>query len=139
MNQALIFWPLLAQVALTYAVYIELGRRRSRAVASKEAGISHFRSRAPEPPASAAASANVMNQFELPVLFYAACLASHAIGAVDGLILVLAWVFVASRVVHAFVHLGSNRIRYRFAAFGTGFTTLGLIWVLFALRLAGLG
>ncbi|MEM7069225.1 MAG: MAPEG family protein [Pseudomonadota bacterium] len=43
----------------------------------------------------------VANQFELPVLFYAIILTSLAIGVASWLTVVLAGLFVATRVIHA--------------------------------------
>ena len=46
------------------------------------------------------------NQFELPVLFYAASLACIALDIPQsGSTLIFAWVFVALRLVHALIHL----------------------------------
>ena len=44
----------------------------------------------------------------------------------------LAWLYVAARVVHAFVHLGSNRLRLRIRAYFAGWLTLLAMWVLLA-------
>ncbi|MNU04332.1 MAPEG family protein [compost metagenome] len=43
--------------------------------------------------------------------------------------LVLAWLFIASRYLHAFVHVTSNRIRYRRPLFMAGAVTLGGMWI----------
>lgn len=53
---------------------------------------------------------NVKNQFELPVAFYAICLLFIATGTTSTLLTTLAWVFVVSRLVHAFVHVTNNKI-----------------------------
>ena len=56
------------------------------------------------------------------MLFYALCLVLHAIDAVSLTALVLAWLYVALRVVHASIHTGSNRLSRRLPVFllGTG-------------------
>lgn len=75
------------------------------------------------------------NQFELPVLFYVLTILALITRKADLLFVVLAWVFVASRCVHAFVHVTSNDIKLRFPAFAVGALVLALMWVLFALAI----
>ncbi|HEV2517540.1 MAG TPA: MAPEG family protein [Devosia sp.] len=74
------------------------------------------------------------NQFQLPVLFY--------IGA--GLALyfgptlfevVLAWLFVVSRYIHAFVHVTDNHVIRRFAAYFAGLLLLCVYWLDLLVRL----
>ncbi len=48
---------------------------------------------------------------------------------------VLSWIFVLSRLVHAFIHTTSNRVSRRFFAFTVGTLTLLIMWVIFALRI----
>ena len=123
MNAALIFWPVLAQIALTLAIYIVLARRKagavkSRAVNMREAALDN---RA-WPESVVKVSNNLANQFESPVLFYALCLMLHAIDGVSLPALLLAWLYVALRVVHAGIHIGSNQLPRRMPVFvlGTG-------------------
>lgn len=137
MNQAAIFWPMLAQVLLVYIVYTVLSIRRRHAVRSGEARINQFKTRSTEPESSVTAANNIINQFELPVLFYAACLSLYVTSGVSYVALVLAWLFVASRYAHAWFHLTANRVKYRSRAFILGALLLALIWIWFALHLAG--
>ncbi len=75
------------------------------------------------------------NQFELPLLFFAliAFILITRIG--DTLLLILAWVFVLSRIAHAVVHTTSNDIRRRFAAYATGAAALIAMWLVFAVKI----
>jgi len=136
MTQTAILWPMIAHVALVYAVYVLLGLRRRQAVMAGEAKISAFRENQNEPPLSLFARNNLENQFELPMLFHVACLALFVSGAVGMVAVALAWLFIASRVVHTIIHVSSNRIRYRQPAFLAGFLLLGGMWVLLAIQLA---
>jgi hypothetical protein len=53
---------------------------------------------------------------------------------------VLAWIFVVLRLVHAYIHVTSNRMARRFAAFAAGAIVLTVMWAIFMLRiLLGLG
>ena len=49
--------------------------------------------------------------------------------------MVFAWLFVALRYVHAFIHLTSNDVRQRFAVYTAGLAVLGLLWLWLVLRL----
>ncbi len=138
MNQSQIFWPMLAQVFLTYMVYAVLGRRRFGPLIAGAVRPKVYTTRGSEPEGSATASNNLMNQFELPVLFYALCLSLYVSSGVGAATVAIAWVFVALRFAHASVHLTSNRLGMRSALFAAGFAVLGVGWVLFAVHVAAL-
>ena len=138
MSPTAIFWPMIAHVVLVGIVYGFLGKRRFGAVRSGEAKISAFRTRGgSEPDRSATASANLMNQFEVPVLLHVVCLALFVTSGVSYLTVLLAWLFVALRYVHAWLHLGPNDVRLRSGAFSAGVVVLAVLWLVFALHLAG--
>lgn len=68
------------------------------------------------------------NQFQLPVLFYVACLIAIGFGATL-LEVLLAAAFVVTRYVHAFIHVTSNNVVRRFAAYTAGLVLLCLFWL----------
>ncbi len=137
MNQTTIFWPMLAHVLLIYIVYGVLGRRRHGAVKSGEAKAGQYKARSTEPASSVTVAANLINQFELPVLFYVLCLTLHETNGVNYLTLALMWIFVASRYVHAWIHLTSNNLPMRSRSFFVGAVVILLGWIWFALHLLG--
>ena len=137
MNQTTIFWPMLAHVLLIYIVYGVLGRRRYFAVKSGEAKVGQYKMRSTEPASSATVAANLVNQFELPVLFYVLCLTLHVTNGVNYLTVALMWVFVASRYIHALIHLTSNDLRSRSRSFFVGAVVLLAAWIWLALHLLG--
>ncbi len=137
MNQIAIFWPMMAQVLLIYIVYGLLGRRRFGPMLAGKTKPREFAHRGGEPAASATVSNNLMNQFELPVLFFVLCLALYVTNGVSYLTLILAWLFVALRFCHATVHVTSNRLGLRSSLFAAGYVVLGIAWILFALHIAG--
>ena len=80
------------------------------------------------------------NQFELPVLFYVLVVLAIIARKADFLFVVMAWIFVVSRFVHAAIHTGRNNVQQRFYAFAVGAIVLLLMWIIFAVRvLLGLG
>ena len=74
------------------------------------------------------------NQFELPVLFYLLVMLAIMTHKDDLLFVILSWVFVASRLGHAFIHTGSNVVRVRGAVYGVGLVVLIAMWIIFAVR-----
>lgn len=125
---------LFAQVILTFGLYIELGRRRyaeffGHRVQSDEIAL---KDEAWSDNARKASNA-VNNQFQLPVLFYVACLIAlwMRISMIEA---ILAWLFVISRYVHAGIHITTNNVRHRHAAFFAGFALLAIIWIALLVR-----
>lgn len=73
---------------------------------------------------------NYSNQFELPVLFYAACFTLYFTNSVSDHAVHLAWAFVILRIIHAGVHLTFNHIMTRFVVFFLGAIALmALVWL----------
>lgn len=135
MNQTAIFWPMLAHVALVYGIYVLMFVRRKAAVQAGSTKISQFRENTNEPSESLFVRNNLANQYELPVLFHICCLALYSVTAAGLFAVVLAWVFVISRYVHAYIHVTSNRIRYRQPAFSLGFLVLAVMWIRLAISI----
>ena len=75
------------------------------------------------------------NQFQLPVLFYVLAILSIITRHADVIFVVLAWIFVASRVAHAYVHTTSNRVVVRGPIYGIGGFTLAIMWIIFMVRI----
>jgi hypothetical protein len=74
-------------------------------------------------------SANLSNQFEWPLFFYAACLLLIHGNSASVVAPILAWVFVAGRLAHSSVHILTTNVRLRGLVFTINFlATLGL-WV----------
>ena len=138
MNQTAIFWPMLAHVLLVFIVYVVLAIRRGAAVETGEAKVSQFKGRLDEPSSSVTAANNIMNQFELPVLFHTCCICLYVTQGSNYLTLILAWAFALLRYAHAYVHLTSNNIRWRNMTFRVGVLVLVILWIWFALHIAGL-
>lgn len=138
MNPTAIFWPMIAHVALVGFIYGVLRQRRWASVRTGEAKASQFRVRGNEPASSASVSGNLMNQFELPVLLHVVCISLFVTAGVSYLTLTLAWAFVATRIAHTGFALYGNRLRYRAPAFFASAGVMGLLWLVFALHIAGL-
>jgi hypothetical protein len=77
-------------------------------------------------------SANLSNQFEWPLFFYAACIILLQSNAADPA-LVLAWIFVCGRVLHSLVQILTGNIRLRGAVFTINFLAVIGLWALVVL------
>jgi hypothetical protein len=76
-------------------------------------------------------SANLRNQFEWPMLFYAVCmLALIGQSASAPLFLLSAWSFVAGRVAHSGVQIFTTNVRLRGLVFTINFLAVLLMWAL---------
>jgi hypothetical protein len=137
-NQVAILYPVFVQVLLTLAVYCLLSLARYRAVRAtgRSRGADMAMGRYAWPEDAEKRAHNQRNQFELPVLFYAVSAFALILGAADSTMVALAWVFVASRVVHAAIHIGPNRVRWRGPAFILGFLIVTAMWVKLFLHVA---
>jgi len=135
MDAQIIFLPVLAQILLVIFVYFALGKRKSAAIKSGwKIGPETSLNNKAWPDDVIQASNNIDNQSQTPVLFYAVCFIIYSLGIVDMISMSLATIFVLGRYVHAWVHLGSNRIPLRFSSFLVScFALIGLvIYSLFA-------
>lgn len=141
MPQHLILLPVAAQVVLTFAVLVALGFARARSIRIRRQRLQDLAlatERDWEMPAVQAAN-NYRNQFEMPVLFYAVSAFALALRYVDPVFFGLACLFVASRIVHALVHLGGNSVAVRGSAFLVGAVTVGALWVMLCWRVGAAG
>ncbi|MBE8718318.1 MAPEG family protein [Cellvibrio polysaccharolyticus] len=129
------FYPMFAMVLLTLLVAIVLMIKRFRAVKNKQVSIGYFRLNRGEqsPPPDVIATANhFSNLFEVPLLFYVACLLAFVWNFQPATMVLLGWIFVASRAVHAFIHITYNNVVHRMLSFAVSFLSVILIWCLLA-------
>jgi hypothetical protein len=70
------------------------------------------------------------NLFEMPVLFYLACVVCLILGLSSAALIALAWLYVTSRVVHAAIHITYNNVSHRLAAFAVSNLALLGMWAI---------
>jgi hypothetical protein len=130
MNRDLIFGPVLVQVLLTLATYVLLIKAKIRAMKAGEVDMARRALHDDAWPESVMKiNNNIRNQFEVPVLFYVLAFMLWALEAVNALTLTATWLFAVSRIVHAWIHIGSNYMPNRRRAFTVGW------WIVFAMAL----
>ena len=130
MTDTRIFLPALAMAGLTFVVWLrmyfsrigEMKRERvhPQAVATSVQMAALLK--------DTRAADNFRNLFELPVLFYMAVIVAAASGQVTTLVLSLAWLFVAFRILHSAIHCSYNKVMHRFQAYLAGGIVLWILW-----------
>ena len=112
MTVQMILAPLFVQVLLTFVVGFSLAGLRTGALTRREIKPRDIDLRQPNWPPRTTQFANCFrNQFELPVLFYVLTILAMITRHADFLFVVLAWIFVLTRLVHAYIHVTSNNLR----------------------------
>ena len=121
MNNNGILLPIVLQIVLAAETYFSLAFARSKALKARTVDPRAIKlDDTVWPDRIRAINNNVKNQFEVPVMFYVLAIILWQLGAAGPLAQTFAWLFVASRVVHTLIHTGSNKVRWRFLAFGFG-------------------
>ncbi len=137
MTPQAIFLPALAMAVLSFAVWwrmyfmrvgqMKRDRIHPQAVASSSQSTALL--------TDSRAADNFRNLFELPVLFYLALVVAAVTGLATPTTLVLAWVFVALRVLHSAIHCTYNKVMHRFVTYALGGLVLWILWGYLALGL----
>jgi hypothetical protein len=132
--------PLFVEVALTFVLIFWTARVRTAAIRSGQSKMKDIALGQPNWPPRAIQIANSYNsQFQIPMLFYLLTVLAIVTRHADILFVVMAWLFVITRLVHAYIHTSTNYVPHRFNAFAAGVVVLLLMWIIFVVRiLAGL-
>ena len=132
----LLILAMAAQVLLTLVILVLMGRERVPRIMSGEIRMADVAvERTAYPLRARLLSNNFDNQFQLPVLFYVAVMLVLWTGGVGWVELILAWLFVALRYVHAAIHVTTNTLLQRFAVYTAGLAVLAALWLLLVFRL----
>ena len=128
--------PLFFQILLVFILMIWMGIKRQSALRRGEVHPRDIALREPKWPPKAMQVANCFsNQFEIPVLFYVVTILALMTRQADLLFVLLSWVFVILRYIHAFIHTTSNRVPRRGLVYGLGVVIVFALWVELALHL----
>ena len=133
MPQETIFAPMGALALLTFAVLGLIPLRRFRAAFAGQVGPDDFKFGESRrvPGHVSIPNRNYMNLLELPMLFYVGGLMYYVAGKVDGVVLAVAWTYVALRAIHSVIHVTYNNVMHRLTVFALSNVVLGVFWVLF--------
>lgn len=137
MTNTVFFWPAFVLALLTFGVMIRMLTSRIAAMKTNKIhpqSISTSSELAARMPDSRAAD-NFRNLFETPVLFYAVMLFAHASQQAGQILIVLAWLYVALRIIHSFIQCSYNKVMHRFYVFFASVGVLLAIWIVLAISI----
>lgn len=118
--------PMIVLMILTLITAVAVGILRFRAVAMKQVTGQYyalFRGDE-EPDYLVKIGRHFQNLFEIPILFYVLTLVYLYLNIPSAAALVIAWLFVAVRVAHAWVHIWPNYLLLRAFLFALGVTLI---------------
>lgn len=126
-----ILYPLFAQVSLTLLVWLWMYTTRIYALKKNRIDANELRTTEDEHRLLSSVlgpSENLVNLFEMPVLFYVACLLAYISHSMSAVLLTLAWLFVVFRAMHSMIHCSYNRVMHRFSAYFISSLCLWGMW-----------
>jgi hypothetical protein len=115
MSIQMVLLPVFVSVGLTFALLLWMGSARGQARVGGETSFA--------------------NDFELLLLFYILIALAAPLRHADLVIVLLSWVFVVTRFVHAGIVVTSNTVGQRGPAWLAGALVLLAMWLYFALKL----
>lgn len=122
--------PVFVQIALTFCLLIWMGRLRIDDIRSGTVRPADIVLGQDAWPARTAQIGNAFHsQLELPLLFYLVSLLSLFTARAGTTLVVLGWIFVATRLLHALIHVTTNNISRRFFLYFAGMLALILMWI----------
>ena len=135
-----IFFPVMALILGTLVFTAFMGVTRVKAARSGDVDYRIFkvyRNKENMPDRMLKISNHYDNLMTMPIVFYLIVTIIYVTQNVDNIFIYLSWAYVATRLVHSFVHLGQNHPLKRFFAFGTGVMILLAMAIRLALSLVG--
>jgi hypothetical protein len=136
MTIQMVLLPVFAQVALTFGLLFWMAYTRRSSLSRGELKVRDIAlGQSAWPPKAMQASNCFDNQFQLPLLFYVLVILAWITKQADLIFVVMAWIFVLSRLAHAYIHTTSNHVPTRFNIFALGVAVLLIMWIIFAVRI----
>ncbi|WP_213737567.1 MAPEG family protein [Bradyrhizobium sp. dw_411] len=136
MSVPMVLLPVFVLIGLTFALLLGMAGARRSALVGGQTKVRDIVMGQPNWPTRAMQIGNCFrNQFELPVLFYILIAIALPLRHADLIIVLLSWVFVVTRFIHAGIFVTSNDLNQRSLAWFAGVLVLLAMWLYFALRI----
>jgi len=136
MSVAEVLLPVFLHVLLVFILLFWMGKERRGALVSRQVQMRDIALDESNWPKKTMQLGNCLkNQFEFPVLFYAVVALALPLRQTDFLFVLLSWVFVVTRYVHAGIFVTSNDVKTRSLAFFAGVLVLLAMWIVFAWKI----
>lgn len=131
-----ILLPLFVQAGLTFFLIFWMAKERTVLLKRRVVKWQDIALRQTPWPGRAQQIAHCFeNQFEVPILFYVLVVLVILTKKADLVFVGMEWLFVATRIAHAYVFTTSNYVPLRGQFFIAGTLILALMWALFAFRI----
>ena len=136
MSVQMVLLPVFVLVGLTFFLLLWMAGARRGALVGGETKIRDIALGQQNWPQRATQIGNCFsNQFELPLLFYILIALALPLRHADLVIVMLSWVFVVTRFIHAGIFVTNNDLNQRSLAWFAGVLVLLAMWLYFALRI----
>jgi hypothetical protein len=136
MSAQIVLLPVFILVGLTFVLLVWMAGARRNALVGGQTKVRDIVLGQPNWPVRATQIGNCFkNQFEIPVLFYILIAIALPLRHADFVIVLLSWVFVVTRLVHAGIFVTSNDLNRRSLAWFASVLVLFAMWIYFALRI----
>jgi hypothetical protein len=136
MSVQMVLLPVFVLVGLTFFLLLWMATARTQALKAKETRLKDVALRQPNWPEKVTQIGNCYsNQFEIPVLFYVLIALALPLHKADLFIVLMSWVFVVTRFIHAGIFTTSNDVRQRGLVWFAGVLVLLAMWIYFALKM----
>ncbi len=132
MTTQTILLPLFVEVILTFLLWVGMATLRTRDVSTGAVRTEHIALREPNwRPRTLQFAYAFSNQFEIPVLFYVLTILAYITHLAGLIFVILAWIFVIFRILHAYVHVTSNIVRLRGTLYAVAVVALAINWAIY--------
>jgi hypothetical protein len=132
MSTQAILLPLFVEVILTFVLWVGMATLRTRDFSTGAVRPEQIALREPNWPTRTLQFAYAFaNQFEIPVLFYVLTILAYVTHLAGLIFVILAWIFVIFRILHAYVHVTSNIVRLRGTLYGIAVVALAVNWAIY--------
>lgn len=130
MTQEAILYPLFAMALIVLYISIRLAVLRYRAVVHDGLHPGYFKhNRGGKPPEYLQRTTDHYdNLYEQPMLFYVVSILIYITGQTDMLLILLAWAYIATRLLHGYIHIKLNKILWRRNSFFLSTIVLFTLW-----------
>ena len=136
MSIQMVLLPVFVLVGLAFFLLLWMGAARSQALKGRETSLKDIALGEPNWPTKVTQIGNCFsNQLEIPVLFYILIAIALPLHKADLFIVLMSWVFVVTRFVHAGIFVTSNDVRHRGLVWFAGVLVLLAMWIYFALKI----
>ncbi len=132
MSTQAILLPLFVEVILTFLLWIGMATLRTRDFSTGVVRPEDIALREPNwSKRTLQVAYSFSNQFEIPVLFYVLTILAYVTHLAGLIFVILAWIFVIFRLLHAYVHVTSNTVRVRGTLYGIAVVALAINWAIY--------